>query len=179
MESLVVYESLYGNTKSVAEAIADGLRNWGSSRAVIVGAIERSDLEHVDLLVVGAPTHAWGLPRERTWTQAKPKPSSPTAGIRLRAWPDQLPSGVGRPAASFDTRMNRPRFVTGSAARGIARRLHHHGWARATAPASFLVTGTTGPLIAGELDRARAWGDALGRVAAPTRMSERTAERAI
>jgi DNA-binding NarL/FixJ family response regulator len=62
MRSLVVYESFYGNTEMIAQAIAAGLARHGEARSVGIGAVEGSSLSDVDVLVVGAPTHAWGLP---------------------------------------------------------------------------------------------------------------------
>ena len=57
--------------------------------------------------------------------------------------------------------------MTGSAARGIARRLRHHGY-DVIGIESFLVADAEGPLEEGELDRARAWAAGLvaGRVRA-------------
>ena len=62
---------------------------------------------------------------------------------------------------AFDTRLNKPVLLVGSAARGIARRRRQHGYAPAAAPQSFLVEGAPGPLRAGELERAADWGKAL------------------
>ena len=58
--------------------------------------------------------------------------------------------------------------MTGSAARGIARRLRHHGY-EVIATASFLVADSEGPLEEGELNRARSWAAALAAERAPVR----------
>lgn len=172
MKSLVVYESLYGNTRAVAEAVAEGLQACGEARAITVAEAQEAGLADVDLLVVGTPTHAWGLPRDSTWEPKGYKtPSSPKPATLVRAWLADLPAGGGRPAAAFSTRLDKAQVLTGSAAGGIARRLRHHGWSRACAPASFVVSGTDGPLGPGELARARSWGDELGR--AVTRLGAR------
>ena len=68
--------------------------------------------------------------------------------------------GGGRPAASFDTRIGKPKFLTGSAAKGIAHRLEQHGY-RVVGSESFTVAGTAGPLQAGEAERACAWARGL------------------
>jgi hypothetical protein len=166
MKSLVVYESFYGNTEAVARAIADGLARHGEARAVTVDSVDAATLENVDLLVVGAPTHAWGLPRAKTRPQSSTN-SSDSIPPLVREWLSGLPSGGGRLVAAFDTHSNGPRFLTGSAARGISRRLRRRGWKKVAPPRSFAVMGPAGPLDSGEDIAAAAWGDELGgRVAA-------------
>jgi flavodoxin len=165
MRSVVVYESMYGNTEAIARAIAAGLAAYGQAEAVVVDDADRAAIDEVDLLVVGTPTHAWGLPRERTW-------ESDGAGARrgrlVRDWLTGVSDGRGRPAAAFATRLDKSRILTGSAAGGIARRLRRRGWATTQTPASFRVTGGEGPLRVGEVDRARAWGEQLGSAVDPT-----------
>ena len=51
--------------------------------------------------------------------------------------------------------------MPGSAARAIARRLRRLGAVLVADPESFRVVGSPGPLAAGELDRARQWGEQL------------------
>ena len=164
MRSVVVYESFYGNTEAIARAIAEGLSRHGEAEALAVGAVEASTLSDVDLLVVGAPTHVWGLPRARTRASA----AADATGPLVRDWLAGVPAGNGRPAAAFATRLGSPRLVTGSAASGIARRLRRRGWKAAT-PATFIVTGTAGPLAEGESAQAVAWGDELGAALAAAR----------
>jgi hypothetical protein len=83
------------------------------------------------------------------------------APMGLREWLETLPSAApGRRAAAFDTRMDHPR-MPGSAAAGAARRLRHLGYEMVTARESFRVTATKGPLVEGELERARLWGSGL------------------
>ena len=57
MRSLVVCESLFGNTEAVAVAIAEGLSHYGESGVLSPDAADLTEIRHVDLLVVGAPTH--------------------------------------------------------------------------------------------------------------------------
>jgi hypothetical protein len=77
----------------------------------------------------------------------------------IREWLESAPNGILR-AAAFDTRIDK-RWVPGSAARGIVLQLHKLGATLVTGPQSFRVVGTAGPLAAGELDRARKWGETL------------------
>jgi hypothetical protein len=165
MNALVVYESIYGNTRAVAEAVAAGL--GGASVLAVQDAAGRT--ESADLLVVGGPTHMHGmatsLSRRMAVEAAKEdghaavEPGA-AEGPGLRRWLHDLPRRDGGRAAAFDTRLDRSPSVTGAAARGIARRLRHHGY-DVLASESFLVEDAEGPLADGELERARAWGAEL------------------
>jgi hypothetical protein len=166
MRSLVVYESLYGNTKTIAEAIASGVGRHGPVSVSSVPDIAGIDLEEFDLLIVGAPTHAWSLPRQRTWEGA-PHREPGAAPLLVRQWLEIVPDGHGRAAAAFATRVDKSERVTGNAAKRIIRRLRRRHWIAFAAPESFLVDGTEGPLLDGEVGRAVAWGDRLGALRTP------------
>jgi hypothetical protein len=166
MEVLVVYESIYGNTHAIADAIADGARSGGANVTVRPVA-EASPSGGVDLLVVGGPTHMHGLTSSMSRKQAvkaaeeEDHPVDPAAesDAGLRTWLKSIDSGGGR-AAAFDTRADAKAALTGSAARGIAKRLRHHGYEVADRE-SFLVDDSEGPLADGEIERAREWGTKL------------------
>jgi len=170
MRALVVFESMFGNTETIARAIADGL-----SSAMPVDVVDVATRPHmeadVDLLVVGAPTHAFGMTRPNTRADAvRQGGMSATAEIGIREWLDELtPTGpAAATAAAFDTRIKK-RFIPGSAARGAAGLLRGHGFRLVAPPESFRVTGTPGPLTDGEEDRARDWGRALADSVTPAR----------
>jgi len=167
MDAIVVYESVYGNTRAIAEAVADGL---GSVPVLPVHeAAEQSGT--VDLLVVGGPTHMHGLATARSRRLAAEGVHEDGAGHvepgateepGLRSWLRDLPPSAAHSVAAFDTRLDKAPWMTGVAARGIARRLRRHGF-DVVATESFLVEDSEGPLEKGELDRARAWGAKLAR----------------
>jgi hypothetical protein len=169
MRTLIVYESMYGNTRHVAEAIAAGIRPLAETKVVPVGRATPEMVEWAEVMVVGGPTHAHGMSRSSTRyaaDEAAAKPDSRLtleegfAGPGVRDWLDELPAGNGRRAAAFDTRLKGPAVFTGRAASGIARGLERHGFVLASEPESFLVTRQT-VLVDGELERARAWGTQL------------------
>ena len=163
MDALVVYESMYGNTRAIAEAIAEGLGG-----AVLRSTREEAD-PSADLLIVGGPTHMHGLATSGSRKMAAEAVKEDGHGALepgatddqgLRQWLRDLPKVDGGRAATFDTRLDRSAALTGSAARGIARRLRRRGY-RVVASESYLVQDAEGPLEDGELDRARAWGAEL------------------
>lgn len=169
MRALVVYESMFGNTAQVAEAVAKGLvegldDGTGAGHDVRLLSVERAPaplVEPVDLLVVGGPTHAFSMSRPNTRAdavrQGAPSVSRDSNGIR--EWIDGLDPGRHAEAvATFDTRAAKARHLPGSAAKGAAKALRRKGFAPTVRPVSFWVADVAGPLLDGELDRARAWG---------------------
>ena len=161
MKALVVYESMYGNTAAVGEAIADSLRARGFGvEAALISNFDPADTEEFDLLVVGGPTHVHGMSSSRTRSTAAndEKNTFPEPAIEpgLRTWVKELPSGTGRYAAAFDTRIDKPVLLTGSAAKGIGRRLEGRRFRLVSEPESFLVS-TDNRLLDGELAHAAEW----------------------
>jgi flavodoxin-like protein len=168
MNVLIVFESMYGNTRAIADAIAAGFREGGADVAVHHLSEIPPDAGGADLLVVGGPTHMHGLSSKLSRKMAaeaahednhEMDPQA-TDGEGLRGWLAALAHADGGRAAAFDTRGDAKAALTGSAARGIARRLRHHGF-EVTGRESFLVDDSEGPLADGELDRAHAWGAEL------------------
>jgi hypothetical protein len=161
MKSVVVYESWFGNTRQVAEAIAGELC-WAGEVQLCSVNDPIPPLEQVDLIVVGGPTHVHGLSSSTSRRGALEQQGRPATESRgVRGWLGELPPGNGKRAAAFDTRVDKPAFLVGSAAHGIDRRLRRRGYEPAARPESFFVDGTPGPLKAGELERAAAWARSL------------------
>jgi hypothetical protein len=170
MKSIVVYESMFGNTESVARAIGEGLRRCGDVELVEVGEAT-SSVGPVDLLVVGGPTHVLGMSRESTRADAQ-RQAGDTAVVSqrrgVREWAAELEGGRVGSLATFDTKARKARRLPGCA-RGVAKVLRRRGYRLAVPAESFLVEDVRGPLLDGELDRASRWGAALGqRVGAAT-----------
>jgi hypothetical protein len=167
MRILVVFESMFGATEQIARAVGKGL-----SAEVVNVDDAPTDLAGVDLLVVGGPTHVHGMSRATTRKSAAEQVDRPTRSeTGVREWLDSLgPVPRGLPVAAFDTRIDKPRVLTGAASLGIAKRLRRLG-CRTAAPAESFFVGTdaagTDP-ASGELDRAGAWGAALGAAARRT-----------
>jgi flavorubredoxin len=162
MRALVVYESMFGNTQTIAEAIADGLATSADVRAVEVSSAPTTIGDDVDLLVVGGPTHAFSLSRASTRRDAAQKGGQAlvSSHIGLREWLAQVHTDAHTVAAAFDTKVRTP-HLPGSAARAAAKRLRHLGLRLAAPATTFYVDGMTGPLLDGERGRAQTWGEHL------------------
>ena len=168
MRALVVFESMFGNTERIARAVGEGLSVQMPVDVVEVGSAPTELPSDLALLVVGGPTHAFGMSRPNTRAdatrQAKGQVVSEKLGIR--EWLDKLGKSGGVPATAFDTKV-KSRWAPGSAARAAQRRLTRLGFARAEAARTFLVEGTPGPLLDGEVARAELWGERLAALVAP------------
>jgi Flavodoxin len=178
MNITIVYESMFGNTHEVAQAIGDGIRQAHADTEVAcvpVGDTSPELIKSTDLLIVGGPTHIRGMTSGfsrkmgisgEEKAEAKGEPThdlEPDAeGPGLREWFDVLPKASDRrQAAAFDTRLGSP--MAGGAAHGIARRLRRHGYQLVSDPEGFVVDDAYGPLRAGEIERAKEWGAQLVR----------------
>jgi hypothetical protein len=158
---------MYGNTHRVAEAVAAGLSDRYDVE--LVAAHEApTDMRGIDLLVVGGPTHVHGMAsgrsRQAAMTAGEQHHAQVEAGATsargLRDWLRDLEDASEVRAAAFDTRIDKPAWLTGSAARRITRRLRARRF-EVVGVASFLVADSEGPLADGELARAHAWAAAL------------------
>lgn len=151
MKAFVLFDSLYGNTQKVAEAIGDALRDDFEVEVKVISEVDAANFSPPDLLVVGAPTH-------------KMQPSPP-----MQEFLRNLPKGClnGIPVAAFDTRINLEviesrffRFIVGKfgfAAGRIEKKLKNKGGEVLVPAAGFAVLDTEGPLLEGEVQRAAAW----------------------
>ncbi len=143
MKALVVYDTKYGNTEKVAAAIAEVL----TSDALHVDDISTVDLFDYGLLIIGSPTHG-GFPSEGIHAMLKELPDLQSINV-----------------AAFDTRTRTTVF--GYAAPKIGRGLNRKGASLVAPPEGFLVVGMEGPLMEGELERARDWAKGLCALSNP------------
>ncbi|MGB3375410.1 MAG: flavodoxin domain-containing protein [Microbacterium sp.] len=164
MKALVVYESMFGNTRRIAEAIAAGLAEHAQVETVDVAHAPVGVPPDIDLLVLGGPTHAFSMSRDTTRQDAVRRgASTDDARTGIRDWIGGLPSTGSLRFAAFDTRVDIP-LLPGSAAKAATRVAERHGF-RVAEPESFRVKGYEGPLIDGEIARAAAWGRDLAAAA--------------
>jgi flavodoxin len=152
VNTLVVYDSQFGNTERIARAIADALGSYGPVQLVRANVVHAADVQGIDLMVVGCPTQGW-------------RPTQVTASFIAGLAPQRL---RGTAIACFDTRFHKPSWLTGSAARVMAATFARKGLSIVVPPASYFVIGTEGPLETVELERAATWARTIARqVATP------------
>jgi len=169
VRAIVVYESMYGNTRTIAEALGDGLRPKFETSVLPVDKATTEVLATADLVAVGGPTHGHSMSRPATRKAAvnaacqgslTVDPSADGAG--LREWFAGIGSHPHTIALAFDTRRDMPPSITGRAGHGIARRLRRCRFSNVRDAGSFLVDKNN-RLLAGERERATAWARAFVR----------------
>lgn len=142
MSILIIYDSLYGNTKKIAEAIAGALSLSNKVKLIRAKEADISDLKSTSLLIVGSPVQA-----------GRPMPS-------IKEFLDNIPvDGLKNiKVAAFDTRV-KIFFakIFGYAADRMAKNLKSKGGNIIALPEGFFVTGKEGPLKIGEKIRAADW----------------------
>jgi flavodoxin len=146
MNTVIVYDSQYGNTERIAQTIAEALRAFGSAQAIRVDPAHPVELQGVDMLILGCPTQGF-------------RPTPAMQSFLGNVSPQSL-SGLA--VACFDTRF-RGFLWKNSAAPRLARQLRTMGVEPIIPPESFFVKAMKkeGPLLAGEGERAATWARTL------------------
>ena len=152
MKSLVVYDSGFGNTELIAQAVGKVLAGAGKVRVVRPDAVNQADLASLDLLVVGSPTQG-GMP-----TKPLAEFIAGLSGSKIE----------GKKVAAFDTSMTMwVAKLFGNAGKRIAKRLEKKGAVLVVPAAVFIVNDRSGPLAEGEIERAMEWArDILNKIKA-------------
>jgi hypothetical protein len=168
MRAVIVYESIFGNTHAIADAVAKGLEPMLEVVVVPLAEAGRERWGDADLLVVGGPTHFHGMSRAftRKWAAATAqKPSKDlvldrhAAGPGVRDWLTSLGHGHTK-VAGFDTRFTGPALLRARASKAISRTVRKHGFEVIAKPESFFVN-LKNHLEPGEEARAQEWGKRL------------------
>ncbi len=153
MSTLVIYDSVYGNTEKIAQAVGAAL----GARVLKVADAAPADLQGCNLLLVGSPTHAFGtLPSVKGFLASLP--AGALAGIRAEAFDTRF---------SAKTTPQPPKFLKfmadtfGYAAEKLEKQLARKGAQVIGKPGQFSIDGNEGPLSDGELERAALWAKSL------------------
>ena len=151
MKALIIYDSVFGNTQQIAQAVGAALGLHPGVEILRVSEVKPEQLAGLDVLVVGSPTRGF----RPTPAISQLLASMPGNGL------------MGARVAAFDTRVSLSdihssvgRFFVktgGYAAKPMADRLKKCGGSLALQPEGFYVQGEKGPLKEGELERAAAW----------------------
>jgi flavodoxin I len=142
MKTLIVYDSVYGNTEKIARAIAEAITPSGEVRVLRASEASPSELASIELLIVGSPTHG-GRPTPPIQDLLNKVPKLSLQGINVAAFDTRIPTKLVK--------------VFGYAAGRIAGNLKKKGGTLVASPVGFFVAGGQGPLKEGELERAAAW----------------------
>jgi flavodoxin len=151
-DTLIIYDSVFGNTGKIANEIARIFREHMEVDIRQVGEVWPEHLDGIKLLIVGSPTRQF------------------KATAALDQFLNQIPDGSlqGIQIAAFDTRMT-PEDVKknwflaimvklfGYAAEKIAKQLKKLGGIELISPQGFLVSAIEGPLVNGELESVAIW----------------------
>lgn len=171
------HESMFGNTREVAEAIGDGIRQANpDAEAECLQVVDASPelIKSSDLLIVGGPTHIRGMTSQfsrkigisgeqkieaKVGTKHQLEPDAEGPG--LRDWFDGSKGQRWSSGAAFDTRL--PSALAAVRAHGIARRSRRHGYQLVSDPQGFILDDAYGPVRPAEIKRAKEWGAQLVR----------------
>jgi len=146
MNTVVIYFSKFGNTKQIAEEIAETLQSNGSVRVIGADRLTTADFDTADLVVMGTPTHNMNLPK--------------TVKPVLDSLPKRLLNDI--PVAAFDISYKMSwLFNQFTASKKLIRKLRKLGGKPILPPETFLVIDREGPLFEGELEHARTWARAI------------------
>ena len=151
MKALVVYDSVFGNTEQIAQAIGKALGSPEDVGTFQVGSVKLEQLTGVELLVVGSPTRGF-RPTPAVSNLLKTIPKNGLEGVKVAAFDTRFSTG--------DIESSALRFLVktgGYAAKRIADILKKGGGDLIAPPEGFFVADTEGPLKEGELERAAKW----------------------
>ena len=152
MNALIVYDTFFGNTEQIAQAVAAGLGSQATVTIARVSDITPDQVQSMQLLVIGSPTRAFSP--SPAMKEFLPRiPANSLRGVRVAAFDTRIqPRGFGslifNPLAS----------VFGYAAEPIAEAMVNRGGQQVAPPEGFFVLDSEGPLRQGEIERAREWG---------------------
>jgi flavodoxin len=147
MKTIVIYDSMFGNTEKVAGALASGMREQGIEvDCVRANTADVGALGAYDMIIIGGPTHGRGLSQT------------------MKTFMNQLNEAdvKDKKAFAFDTKLKSR--LAGSAAKGIEQRMEQNGMKVVMPHVSAIVRGREGPLHEGTEGQFKQTGTELARI---------------
>jgi len=158
MKTLIVYDSVFGNTEQVARAIGNSLGSKETVETFRVSDVQQEHLTGLGTLIVGSPTRAF-KPTKAITGFLKKIPSNGLSGVRVAAFDTRIST------ADVKSRLlNLLVKLFGYAAQPIADKLEKKGGKLIVPPEGFFVKDSEGPLKDGELERAANWAKTVLKV---------------
>lgn len=148
MKTLIVYDSLYGNTEKIAQAIGENLA-LAKDKIISAKKLKNEDLKDIELLIMGSPTHA-GQPTPTLKNVIANIPENSLKNINVMTFDTSIKSQDKN--FLFKTFIN----MLGYAAKRTAKMLQDKG-ATIVGSETFFVKDKEGPLEEGEIKRAQDW----------------------
>lgn len=155
--ALVLYHSLFGNTKAIAISLAKGIEESAiAADCLSIDEVDISQIQNYDFLAIGGPTHMIGLSKPMKAFLTKLR------SVNLR----------GMKGFSFDTRnhsrLNKKRWIMmeNSAARRIEGKMKRMKIKIIQPRQSAIVCGREGPLEPGVEERFKELGKGIGIILA-------------
>ena len=152
MKGIVVYDTSYGNTRKIAETIAETLKESGIEVDLFdVKDVKKLGAKGYDFLVLGSPTRFGTMSFAIKGFLGK---------VKSEEW-------MNKPFAAFDTEnpenIERARIENKewSAAEKIAEKLREKKMNQLLPVLKALVLGQKGPLVEGEVDRTKDYASEL------------------
>jgi flavodoxin len=143
MKALVIFDSQYGNTQKIAEAIGKGFT--GDVKVMKVGDVKPEDIAWARTVIIGSPTQGG------------------RQTVAIKAFGEGLKADTfnGKRLAAFDTRLKGWAKIFGYAATKIESSFRDKGGNFTAQPQGFFVKSAKGPLVEGEEERATTWAKAI------------------
>ena len=151
MKTLIVYDSVFGNTEQIALAISNSLGTEVNVETYRVSDVKPEQLNTLGLLIVGSPTRAF-KPTKAITNFLNHIPANGLQGVKVAAFDTRIYT-VDANSRLFNVLA---RFF-GYAAKPIADNLEKKGGTLVMPPEGFIVKDSEGPLKDGELERAAEW----------------------
>lgn len=155
MKALIIYDSAFGNTEQIAQAVGGAIGSPDDVKVLRVGDVKPDHLVGINLLILGSPTQRF-RPLPSISNMLNGIPQNSLVSVKVAAFDTRLTiEEINKtPVLAFFVRLSGD---SAYAAKHIAIQLKKKGGQLIVPPEGFFVEGMEGPLVEGELERAKEW----------------------